>query len=118
MDNQSRIALLSVGAMILLAGCAGSRDLHARPEPAFREQLSRAIPPGTSIIEAETLLTAQGYSCGRPQGPGKPAPVMSCIDQGMRVGSLAELIWHIVLTHDADGKVIDIDANISRAFVL
>lgn len=118
MSYQSKIALTSVGVVMLLSGCAGSRDLHARPEPAFQAQINQAIPLGTPIGEAETLLTSWGYSCARPQGPGKPDPVLSCIDQGAPVGSLVERVWHIQLTHDPDGKVIDIDANISRAFAL
>lgn len=118
MDNQSKIAFVSVSALILLSACAGSRDLHARPEAAFGEQISQAIPSGTPIREAETLLTSRGYSCARTQGPGAPASILSCIDQGATVGSFAERIWHIQLTYDAAGKVIDIDANISRAFAL
>lgn len=112
------MVMASVAALLLLGGCAGSRDLHARPEASFREQLRQAIPVGTSIADAEALLTSRGYSCARPQGPGKADPVLSCLDQGAPVGSLVARIWHVQIVHDADGKVIDIDANISRAYAL
>lgn len=102
----------------MLCGCAGSRGLHARPASAFDEQINRAIPIGTSIAQAEVLLTSNGYSCARPQGPGQSKSVLTCIDRGLSAGSLVERDWFIVLTHDANDRVTDIDATIHRAFAL
>ena len=51
MNDQSKIALASGTAVILLSDCAGFRDLHARPETAFQVQVSRAIPLGIPISE-------------------------------------------------------------------
>lgn len=118
MGCSRKIALGFAAAMVLLSGCAGSRHLHAWPEPAFQAQVTRTIPLGTPISEAETLLESAGYSCAFPQGPGVADPVLTCLDKGLPKGSLVERDWYVRLSHDLDGKVIKIDARISRSFAL
>lgn len=61
-----RIACLALSSLLLLAGCgttkfAVPRDLDN--VEAMRSVLGEQIPPGTSLIEAEKIMTQNNFVC-------------------------------------------------------
>ena len=116
MNVQSKIALLSAAATVFaLCGCAGSRELHALPSSAFDEQISQAVPIGTSISEAQGLLISKGYRCFRGEG-SDPRPLIACVSRARTLGKLTPKDWQIKLYYDANDRVIDIVTSVYPAY--
>lgn len=117
MDARSKIALLSaaVATVFALCGCAGSRELHALPSSAFDEQISRAVPIGMSMSEAQYFLVSRGYRCFRGAG-SNPRPLVACVSRRRTFGRLTPKDWQIKLYYDANDRVIDIVTSVYPAY--
>jgi len=118
MNAQSKIALLSaaVATVFALCGCAGSpRELHALPSSAFEEQISRAVPIGTSMSDAQKFLISKGYRCFRGEG-SDPRPPIACVSRRRSFGAITPKDWQIKLYYDANDRVTDIVTSVYPAY--
>lgn len=73
-----------------------------------------AIPPGTPVVDAETILQSAGAQC-KPKR--HDAQTLRCIYNDVRIGdnSIDHVQWNTLL-HTADGKVVSlsVDREIDR----
>jgi hypothetical protein len=117
MNVQSKIALFWAAAatVFALCGCAGSRELHALPNSAFDEQISRAVPIATSMSEAQDLLISRGYRCFRGVG-SDPRPLIACVSRRRTFGAFTPKDWQITLYYDANDRVTEIVTSVYPAY--